>query len=188
MIHTVLVIALALRAEAEFKLRVCELRPSADHTAVPCGLSVGSGDRNSTLPLTDAPHILRETGTVRVERLLKIPSALHLLRGIVFEIPRREEENEEIEKRRHKCDDRDQIIQVPLQDKADVRSAVIQHHDKIQDPEPFYLNGTNKVEIHPRVRKCRGKGQEHRHHKIICAEERSDQDRLSDNRRKNKVT
>ena len=70
MIHTVLVIALALRAEAEFKLRVCELRPSADHTAMPCGLSVGSGDRNSTLPLTDAPHILRETGTVRVFRLV----------------------------------------------------------------------------------------------------------------------
>ena len=164
-------IPLALRAEPELKVRIIKLRSPADLASVPRHIRPGSqstpSPRKSEPALTAASaglaivclisasfsvshtvYVLGELPSSRFHLTIVITSPLHVLRRVMLEVPRAEEENKEVHHRGDKRNDRNPIIYISLQYKPEILAALVDHKSEVKNAEPLYLDWDNKVKIH----------------------------------------
>ena len=128
MLHAVFVIPLALCTEPELKIRIIKLRSPTDLTPVPRRVRAGSQSISSprksepvltaasaglavvcmigaSLSVSHTMYVLGELPSSRFHLTIVITSPLHILRRVMFEVPRTEEENKEVHHRGDKRND-----------------------------------------------------------------------------------
>lgn len=170
-LHTILMVPLTLCAEPELKIRIIKLRSPTDLASVPRRVRAGSQSTASprksepaliaasaglavvcmigaSLSVSHTMYVLGELPSSRFHLTIVITSPLHVLRRVMLEVPRAEEENKEVHHRCDKRNDRNPIINISLQYKPEILTALVDHKSEVKNAEPLYLDWDNKVKIH----------------------------------------